>query len=527
MTEAAPSSLEDPRGPEPLRMDSAQGRWVLAATVTGSGIAFLDGTVVNVALPHIGEDLGASVGGLQWVVNGYLLVLSALILLGGSLGDRYGRRRMYQLGIVVFALGSALCAAAPNVGTLVAARVVQGVGGALLTPGALAILEATFRRQDRSRAIGAWSGLTGVASAIGPFVGGWLVDAGSWRAIFLINLPLSVFVVIVAARHVPETRDPELAGPIDGAGALLLALALGGASWGLIAAGEQGWGSATVLLSLAIGVVSAVTLVVVERRKRAPMVPPELFASSQFRAANIVTVVVYAALGGVFFLLVVQLQQVLGYSALEAGAATLPITLIMLVGSSRSGLLADRIGPRLQMTLGPLIVALAMLALTRVEAGTSYYATVLPAVLLFGLGLTTVVAPLTATALAAVADRHAGVASGVNTTFARAAQLTAVAALPLAAGITGDSYLDPADFSDGFARAMVITAVLSAIGGVLAALLVRNPPRVAAEPEVGAPPAAEAAAAPAWFCGVEGPRLDTCPGRSAARTGSGTDQPAA
>src|SRR5829696_1491438 len=288
---------------EPLRMDSAQGRWVLAATVTGSGIAFLDGTVVNVALPHIGEDLGASVGGLQWVLNGYLLVLSALILLGGSLGDRFGRRRIYQLGVTIFAVASVACAVAPNVGTLVAARVVQGVGGALLTPGSLAILEATFRREDRSRAIGAWSGLTGVASAIGPFVGGWLVDAGSWRAIFLINLPLSVFVVIVAARHVPETRDPELAGPIDAAGALLLALALGGASWGLIAAGEDGWASATVLLSLAIGVVSAVTLVVVERRKRAPMVPPELFASSQFRAANIVTVVVYAALGGVFFLL--------------------------------------------------------------------------------------------------------------------------------------------------------------------------------------------------------------------------------
>jgi EmrB/QacA subfamily drug resistance transporter len=516
-------------------MDSSQGRWVLAATVAGSGIAFLDGTVVNVALPHIGEDLDSSVAGLQWVINGYLLVLSALILLGGSLGDRYGRRRIYQLGIVVFALGSALCAAAPNVGTLVAARVVQGVGGALLTPGSLAILEATFRREDRSRAIGAWSGLTGVASAIGPFVGGWLVDAGSWRAIFLINLPLSAFVVLVAARHVPETRDPDMAGPIDAAGALLVALTLGAASWGLIAAGEEGWGSATVLGSLAVAVGAAVALVVVERRKRAPMVPPELFASSQFRAANIVTVVVYASLGGVFFLLVVQLQQVLGYSALEAGAATLPITLVMLLGSSRSGQLADRIGPRLQMTVGPLLVALAMLALTRVEAGSSYYTTVLPAVVLFGLGLVTVVAPLTATALAAVDDRHAGVASGVNTTVARAAQLAAVAALPLAAGITGDSYLDPAEFSDGFARAMVITSVIAATGGVLAAILVRNPPRPEAVPEpapvpgrVPAPVGADEAAAPTpWFCGVEGPRLDTCPGRSTARTGSGTDQPAA
>src|SRR5215204_2657543 len=289
---------------EPLSFGSSQGRWVLIASVAGSGMAFLDGTVVNVALPHIGEDLGASVGGLQWVLNGYLLVLSALILLGGSLGDRFGRRRIYQLGVTIFAVASVACAVAPNVGTLVAARLAQGVGGALLTPGSLAILEASFRRQDRSRAIGAWSGLTGVASAIGPFVGGWLVDAGSWRAIFLINLPLSVFVVIVAARHVPETRDPELAGPIDAAGALLVALSLGGVSWGLIAAGEDGWTSPAVLAALIGGVVCIGLLVIVERRRPDPMVPPELFASSQFRAANLVTVIVYAALGGVFFLFV-------------------------------------------------------------------------------------------------------------------------------------------------------------------------------------------------------------------------------
>jgi EmrB/QacA subfamily drug resistance transporter len=575
----APDVVPD-RGPvpsaaaEPLSFGSTQGRWVLIATVTGSGMAFLDGTVVNVALPHIGEDLGASVGGLQWVLNGYLLVLSALILLGGSLGDRFGRRRVYQLGVVIFAVASVACAVAPNVGTLVAARLGQGVGGALLTPGSLAILEASFRREDRSRAIGAWSGLTGVASAIGPFVGGWLVDAGSWRAIFLLNVPLAVFVVAVAARHVPETRDPEAAGRIDGPGALLVALSLGGLSWGLIAAGEDGWTSPAVLAALIGGMVCIGLLVTVERRRPDPMVPPELFASSQFRAANLVTVVVYGALGGVFFLLVVQLQQVLGYSALEAGAATLPITLVMLVGSASSAQLSDRIGPRLQMSVGPIIVAVGMVLLARVGAGDAYLTDVLPPVLLFGLGLVTTVAPLTATALASVEDRHAGVASGVNTTVARAAQLAAVAALPLAAGITGDSYRDPVAFSDGFATAMIITAALATAGGVLAAVLVQNPARAPAvvpaptpvapmpaapaaapaataagaevpppgvpAPDRGVPapvpagvaaasadggadaePGAAATAAPPsrFFCGVEGPPLRTCPGASAASRG--------
>jgi EmrB/QacA subfamily drug resistance transporter len=516
--EAAPTPAA---APEPLRIDSAQGRWVLLATVLGSGMAFLDGTVVNIALPQIGEDLGASVAGLQWVVNGYLLVLSAFILLGGSLGDRYGRKRIFQLGVVVFALGSIACAAAPSTNALVAARLVQGVGGALLTPGSLAILEASFRREDRSRAIGAWSGLTGVASAVGPFLGGWLVDAGSWRAIFLINIPLAVVVLLVSARHVPETRDPELAGPLDLPGAALVALSLGGLSWGLIAAGDDGFTSPSVIAALVFGVACAVILVIVERRRPAPMVPPELFASSQFRAANLVTVVVYGALGGVFFLLVVHLQQVLGYSALEAGAATLPITLIMLAGSARSAALADRIGPRLQMSVGPIVIAVGIILLTRIDAGSSYVTDVLPAVIVFGLGLVITVAPLTATALGAVPDRFAGVASGVNTTVARAAQLTAVAALPIAAGITGDSYRDPAKFSDGFMRAMAITAVMSAAGGILAAFLVRNPQR---KPEAEPSAAPEPGPGPGprgYFCGVEGPRLDTCPGASAA-----SDRPA-
>lgn len=489
-----------------LAVTSAQGRWVLTATVLGSGMAFLDSTVVNVALPSIGDDLDADVGGLQWVVNGYLLTVSALILLGGSLADRSGRRRTFQAGVIVFAAASALCALAPNIVILVVARIVQGIGGALLTPGSLALLEASFRPGDRARAIGAWSGLSGAASAVGPFLGGWLVDAGSWRWIFLINLPLAAVVVAVTARHVPESSDPEAPRRLDVPGALLVAAGLGGLSWGVIAAGESGWADPAVIVALVAGVLALAAFAVTERRTAHPMVPPGLFAVPQFRAANLVTAAVYAALGGVFLLLVVQLQNVLGYSALEAGAATLPITLLMLALSARSGALAARIGPRLQMTVGPLVVAVAALLMTRIDQGAGYLGAVLPAVVVMGLGLATVVAPLTATALAAVADRHAGVASGVNTTVARAAQMAAVAALPLAAGITGAAYRDPVALSDGFRTAMVLTAALAATGGVIAWLGIRNPAPEEPEP---------APAVARWFCGAEGTPLETCPGSTA------------
>jgi EmrB/QacA subfamily drug resistance transporter len=486
---------------------------VILATVLGSGIAFLDSTVVNVALPHIGEDFDTGVADLQWVLSGYLLSVSSLILLGGSLGDRFGRKRIFQLGVVIFAVGSLLCAVAPTATLLVVFRVVQGIGGALLTPGSLAILEASFRPSDRGRAIGAWSGLSGVAGAIGPFVGGWLVDAASWRWIFLINLPLAAVVLVVTARHVPETADPEASHTIDYSGAVLIGLGLGGVTWALIAAGDDGWGDPVVWGPLLVGVAALALFVVVERRSRSPMLPPTIFASAQFRAANLVTAAMYAALGGIFFLLVVQLQNVLGYSAVEAGAASLPITLMMLGLSARSGAMASRIGPRLQMTVGPLLVGLGALLMTRIDAGVSYVSGVLPAVAVTGLGLATVVAPLTATALSAVEDRYAGVASGVNTTVARVAQLVAVAGLPLLAGITGRSYLDPAEFSSGFQTAMMIMAAVSVFGGVLGFLTVRNP-----EPVPGVAPAP---APTGWFCGTDGPPLDTCPRAAASSAGEG------
>lgn len=493
----------------PVAWGSATGRWVLAATVTASGMAFLDGTVVNVALPTIGEEYGAPMSGLQWIANGYMLTLSALILLSGSLGDRYGRLRVFQIGVVWFALASALCAVAVNAPMLVVARVAQGVGGALLTPGSLAIIEATFRVEDRARAIGAWSGLTGVATAIGPFLGGWLIDAGSWRYIFLLNVPLAAAVVAIGARHVPESSDP--AGPrLDVLGAALATTGLAGVTYALIGAGERGLAAPTVIAAGVCGIVALAAFVVAERRSSHPMLPPGIFSSRQFTGANLVTAAVYAGLGAVFFLLVIQLQQVLGYTALQAGAATLPITLLLLALSARSGQLAQRIGPRPQMTVGPLVVAAACLLMIRIDAGAGYLDAVFPAVAVLGLGLAVTVAPLTATVLAAADERHAGIASGVNNAVARTAQLAAVAVVPLAAGITGAAYLDPEAFSAGFRVSMAITASLATAGGVLAFVAIRRPTP------------APAPARRRSHCAMDGPPLQGCP-RALERAAGGSD----
>ena len=458
---------------EPVTWGTPRARWVLLATVLGSGMAFLDATVVNVALPTIGADLNASVAGLQWVINGYTLTLASLILLGGSLGDRFGRRRIFLLGTVWFAGASLLCGVAPTSEALVAARALQGIGGALLTPGSLAILQASFAMSDRGRAVGAWSGLSGVAAATAPFVGGWLIDVGSWRPIFLINVPLAVAVVVVSLRHVPETRDAAGVRGIDVPGALLTVVGLAGVTWALIEAGERG-ATTGVLSSGAIGLGSLAGFVAAERRVRHPMLPLEIFRSWQFSAANLVTLIVYASLSIMFFLFVVHLQQVLGYSPLQAGAATLPVTGLMLALSAPAGMLADRIGPRLPMTIGPLGIAAGLALMSRVQAEATYFGTILPGLLVFGLGLSLTVAPLTATVLAAATSKHAGIASGVNNAISRGAGLLAVAAIPGLTGLTGDAYRDPVIFASGFRAAMRISAALAAAGGLLAWLSIRN-----------------------------------------------------
>ena len=495
----------------PVAWGTGRGRWVIAATVAGSGMAFLDGTVVNVALPRIGTDLNADLAGLQWVLNGYMLTLASLILLSGSLGDRYGRRRVFLIGVVWFALASALCAAAPTVGVLIIARALQGVGAALLTPGSLALLESEFRAGDRARAIGTWSGLTGVANAVGPFIGGWLVDVGSWRYIFLLNLPLAAFVVAVTVKHVPESRDTAAGGRLDYAGAALTVAGLGGTTYALTEAGSRGFGAPTVWAPLAVGVLGLAGFVLRVRGARAPLIPPVLFRVRQFVAANMVTAAVYAGLGSVFFLLVVYLQTALGYSALAAGVASLPITILMLTLSGTSGHLAERIGPRLQMSAGPLVMAAGMLLLLRAGPGSGYVTAVLPAVLVLGLGLASTVAPLTATALGAADERHAGIASGVNNAVARAAQLTAVAVVPLAAGLSGDAYRDPAAFTGGFRTAMVITACVVAAGGLLALAMIRNPHRPAAPPGPETTREPEPPRPTRYHCGLDGTPLHGCP----------------
>jgi len=492
------------QGAGTIRLAGPRGRWVLAAAVLGSSLALLDSTVVNVALPTIGRDLGTSLAGLQWTVTAYTLTLAGLILLGGSLGDRLGRRRVFLVGVVWFALASALCGLSVGIGMLIAARALQGIGGALLTPGSLAIIQATFLPGDRPRAIGAWSGLGGVAAAVGPFLGGWVVGSIGWRWIFLLNLPLAVVVVAVTARHVPETKDPMASGRFDVAGAVLAALALAGITDALIEAPAHGaWRAAA---AGGLGVAAGAAFVVLEHRRgrpgsrTAPMLPLDVFASRQFTAVNVVTFVIYGALSGTIFLLVLQLQVVSGYSPLAAGISLLPLTLLMLLLSPRAGALAQRLGPRWLMTGGPLVCAAGLLLATRIGQNASYVADVLPTVTLFGLGLSATVAPLTATVLASADVRHAGTASGVNNAVARAAGLLAVAGLPLVVGLTGEAYRVPALMNSSFDAAMVICACLLAIAAVLSALTIDNnvlratPAHPVAEPEcrancpVGAPP---------------------------------------
>lgn len=478
-------------------MRSGRGRWVLTATVLGSAMAMLDSTVVGIAQPTIGREFHADVAGLQWVSIGYLLTLSGLLLLAGALGDRLGRKRVFLIGVTWFALASALCAVAPNIAFLIVARTLQGVGGALLTPGSLAIIEASFAPSDRGRAIGAWSGLGGLAVAVGPFLGGYLISALSWRLIFIINVPIAIAVILISLRHVPESADPDAKGRIDLLGSGLVVAALVGISYGLVEGPDLGWTSSAVLGTLLAGVVASILFVIVERRTSNPVVPFSIFRSRQFSGTNVVTLLVYAVMGGMFFLLPIELQQVSHYTPTAAGASLLPVTFLMLMFSARSGQIASRIGPRLQMSVGPLVVAAGLALYARIDSSGNYLAEVLPAVLAFGFGLVITVAPLTATALSSAPATRTGLASAVNNTVARAGSLLAVAVLPALAGITGSSYLHPAEFESGFRSAAFIAAVVCACGGLVAFATIRNPRRAAPEPAkpeaeyscaVGAPP---------------------------------------
>ncbi|MCA2222371.1 MFS transporter [Nonomuraea aurantiaca] len=450
-----------------VALKSARGRWILAATVLGSGMAMLDSTVVNVALPFLGADLDADMAGLQWTINAYTLTLAGLILLGGSLGDRYGRRKVFLIGTVWFALASALCGLSPNVEFLVAARALQGVGGALLTPGSLAIIQASFVRDDRPRAVGAWSGLGGVAAAIGPLLGGVLVQTAGWRWAFLLNLPVAALVVLVTLRHVPESRDEQAAGRFDVLGAVLAALALACLTYGLIEKGAA--------IPLVVGVVLGVAFVVLEKR-RSPdaLVPVSIFRDRVFTAVNVVTLIMYAAMGVVFFLLVVQLQVVSGFKATPAGLSLLPTTILMLLLSARAGEMAKRYGPRWPMTIGILVAGLGFLWMSTIGFGASYVLQVLPAVTVFGLGLSAAVAPLTATVLATAEERHAGTASGVNNAVARTGSLLAVAAVPPLVGLVGDAFKNPPVFNAGFHAAMLISAAMMVVAALITFLTIRR-----------------------------------------------------
>ncbi len=462
--------------PDALRtLDSSGGRWIVAATVLGSGMAAIDATVVGIALPTIGREFHSTFGALQWIVTGYALSLAALLLLGGWLGDRYGRRRIFCIGVVWFVVMSAACAVAPDVNTLIVTRVLQGVGAALLTPGSLAIIESSFVEDDRGSAIGRWSGLGGIATAAGPLLGGYLVAAASWRWIFLINLPVGAAVLAVSIRHVPASRNTQLSGRPDWSGAVLAVLALGGVTFGLIEGPSIGWSDPVVVTAIALGILGGLAFVLVERSRVNPMLPLTVFQNAQFSATNAVTFVVYGALAVTLFLLPIDLQVVGGYSPLESGMALLPLTIIMFLLSARVGRLSHRIGPRLPMSIGPCVVGAGMVLLASSPATSSYVVGVLPGVVVLGLGLALTVTPLTATALGSASDNQSGVASAVNNCVARFGGLIAVAAIPAIAGITRASYLRPGQFTHGFRNAALVAGGLSVCGGLMSALLIRNP----------------------------------------------------
>jgi Arabinose efflux permease len=444
------------------------GRWVLAASIFGSGAVFLEGSVVMVAMPAIGRDMHLGMSGLQWVMNGYLLTLSALMLFGGVLGDRLSHAKVFGAGLIGFAAASLGCALAPNLLILVAARLVQGIAGALVVPNSLALLETTFSGHERGAAIGKWAAWSGISTAVGPLAGGWLVDAASWRFVFVSVVPFALAAAWLALRHAVDGKRTNASGRLDYAGAVLVTLGLAGLVGALITGPDAGFTSPLVLVAGAIGIFLTVAFFIVESKVGNPLLPLDVFQSRQFVGANVNTLLVYAALNGLFFLLMLQLQNGLRYSALSAGASLLPVNALLLVLSPRAGRLAERIGARLPMAVGSLVAGIGILLFIRVKTGTSYLTTTLPALLVFGTGLGLLVAPLTSAALQSLGERKAGIASGVNNAAARLAGLLATASIPVAAGIGGSHEPQGALLASAFVHAMMISAALCGLGAIVA-----------------------------------------------------------
>ncbi|HEX6699256.1 MAG TPA: MFS transporter [Gaiellaceae bacterium] len=446
-------------------------RLTLVASILGSGITFLDATVINVALPSITRDLGGGLTAQQWVVDAYLLTLGSLILVGGSLGDLYGERRIFGLGVAGFGIASVLCALAPSSNFLIAARGVQGIFGALLTPSSLAVIAATFEGEERGAAIGTWTAWSGISTVVGPLFGGWLLGVASWRWIFLINVPLVAATLAVVLAVVPGRAPTEARGRVDFVGAVLCVLGLGGTVFAFIEQPHLGWGHPAIDGSLGLGVVLFALFLVWEARARHPMLPLRLFLRRNFTVTNLETLMVYAGLSTLTFFLVIYLQQTVGYSPFESGLALLPATIILFGLSRLVGRLSMRFGPRLFMGAGPILAGLGLLPLVRLGRHADYWTDLLPPVVVFSLGLALTVAPLTATVLADAGRGDAGIASGVNNAVARVAGLLGIALIGLAANRA--NRLD----AHGFHLAMLITAALVLAGGLIGALGIRNPRR--------------------------------------------------
>ncbi|HEY6732168.1 MAG TPA: MFS transporter [Solirubrobacterales bacterium] len=459
----------------------------LVATILGSTVVFLDSTVVNVALPAISEGLDAGLSGQQWVVEAYMLTLVSLLLVGGSLGDQFGRRRMFVIGLVAFGVTSALCAIAPTVEVLIAARALQGIAGALLVPGSLAIVAATFEGEARGKAVGTWTAWTGIATVLGPAGGGALIEFTSWRAIFWVNLPLIAATVALTLHSVEESRDPDAFRGIDWGGIALSAIGLGGPVYALIEQPARGWSDPLVWIPLLVGIVCFALFVLHEARARHPMMDLGLFRIRNFAIANLTTLSAYAGLIGGLFFVGLFLQQVAGYSPLEAGLATTPISVLLFVLSPRWGKMASGTGPRLPMTLGPIVGGVGLLMMLRIGSSADYVTEVLPAVLVFGLGLSATVAPLTATVLDSVEERHVGIASGINNGVSRVAGLLAIAILGAVisarfAAIAGDGVTGgpltadaAAASTSAFHLGIFIAGLLMIAGGIAAGLGIENP----------------------------------------------------